>query len=115
LSAFAAFVGGSYHGFRPLLSDSVVRGLWNITIFSIGASTAFIVSAVVISGIKRHNMSARLLRIGIVTTLAGFGIQQTGIQLTPWFNHNDIFHLTQIVAMYLIFKAALIIRRDRPL
>jgi hypothetical protein len=115
LCAFAAFTGGSYHGFRPWLSDSAVRALWNVTIFSIGASTAFIISAVAISGIRRRDKSARMLLIGILTTLAGFGVQQTSIQMTSWFNHNDIFHVTQIVAMYFVFKAALVIRRDRPL
>jgi hypothetical protein len=42
----------------------------------------------------------------VVVTLAGFAIQQTNIQLTDNFNHNDIYHVMQIVALYLFFRGA---------
>ena len=106
VSAIAAFVGGTYHGFKPALDDSALRSLWNITIYSIGASGAFMVSGVLTSSISRHHKATRWLLLGVVVTLAGFAIQQTNIQLTDNFNHNDIYHLMQIGALYLFFKGA---------
>ena len=106
VSAVAAFVGGTFHGFKPALDDSVLRSLWNITIYSIGASGAFMVSGVLTSSIGRHHKSTRWLLLGVVVTLAGFAIQQTNIQLADNFNHNDIYHVMQIGALYLFFRGA---------
>jgi MFS family permease len=106
VSAIAAFVGGTYHGFKPALEDSSLRSLWNITIYSIGASGAFMVSGVLTSSIGRHHKSTRWLLLGVIVTLAGFAIQQTNIQLTDNFNHNDIYHVMQIGALYLFFRGA---------
>jgi hypothetical protein len=106
ISAIAAFVGGTYHGFKPALDDSALRSLWNITIYSIGASGAFMVSGALTSSLGRHHKSTRWLLLGVAVTLAGFAIQQTNIQLSDNFNHNDIYHVMQIGALYLFFKGA---------
>ena len=106
VSAFAALTGGTYHGFKPALDDSVLRSLWNITIYSIGASGAFMVSGALTSSLSRHHKSTRWLLMGVVVTLAGFAIQQSSIQLTDNFNHNDIYHVIQIGALYLFFRGA---------
>jgi hypothetical protein len=102
----AAFVGGTYHGFALDLSASALRALWNITIYSIGASGAFMVSGVLASSIRKDDESRKWLVAGIVLTLAGFAIQLTGFRSHQNFNHNDAYHLIQIGALYLFFRGA---------
>jgi hypothetical protein len=38
--------------------------------------------------------------------VTGLAIQMSGFGLHRDFNHNDIFHVIQIVAMFLFFKGA---------
>jgi len=100
-SAAAAFIGGTFHALIGQVDESLLRSLWNVTIFSIGASGAFMVSGVLVSSIGRHHKSREWLLRGIWITLAGFLIQQTSIPL-----HNDIFHCTQIIALYFFFRGS---------
>ena len=100
-SAVAAFVGGTFHALKFQVAASVLNMLWNITVASISASGAFMVSGVMVSSIHRHHKSRPWLWGGIWVTSVGFVIQQTTVPL-----HNDIFHCTQIVALYLFFSGA---------
>lgn len=108
-SAVAAFVGGTYHALKLQVDESVLRSLWNVTIYSIGASGAFMVSGVLVSSVGRYHKSTKWLLRGLWITLAGFVIQQSPVPL-----HNDIFHCTQIVALYFFFSGARLLE-DRVL
>jgi len=50
---------------------------------------------------------------GIAVTLIGAIIQATGFRHNADFNHNDAYHVIQIVGLYFLFKAASRLR-DRP-
>jgi hypothetical protein len=50
---------------------------------------------------------------GIAVTLIGALVQQTGFRHHADFNHNDAYHVIQLVALYLFFKGASRLR-DRP-
>ncbi|HYR87207.1 MAG TPA: hypothetical protein VE422_24205 [Terriglobia bacterium] len=102
----AAFIGGTYHGFPLYVSPSGLRELWNITIYSIGASGAFMVSGVLASSIRKDDESRAWLLSGIVMTMAGFAIQLTGFRSHQDFNHNDAYHMIQIAGLYLFFRGA---------
>jgi len=108
-SAGAAFVGGTFHALKFQIADSVLKMLWNITVASISASVAFMVSGVMVSSIHRHHKSRPWLWAGIGVTLAGFLIQQTTMPL-----HNDIFHCLQILALYLFFSGARLLEDRVP-
>ena len=108
-SAIAAFVGGTYHGLKLTVDESVLRSLWNVTIYSIGVSGGFMVSGVLASSIGWEHKSTKWLSRGLGVTLAAFAIQQSGISL-----HNDIFHVLQIVALYFFFNGARLLK-DRVL
>ena len=110
VTAVAAFVGGTFHALTLQASDALLNALWNVTIYSIGASGAFMVSGVLVSSIHQNHKSKPWLLGGAGVTLAGFLIQQSGIPL-----HNDIFHFTQIAALYLFFNGARLLEdRVRP-
>ena len=73
---------------------------------SIGVSSAFIISGVMASSIKKADESRVWLRRGLYLTLGGFALQMTGFRHGADFNHNDAFHIIQIVALYLFFRGA---------
>ena len=110
ISGIAALVGGTYHGFAVQLGDSLRGSLWNVTIYSIGASAGFMISGVLASSIPRDDESARWLVTGVILTLVGFAIQQSSIRLLANFNHNDIYHVVQIGALCLLFRGARLLR-----
>ncbi|HVR36293.1 MAG TPA: hypothetical protein VMS21_10640 [Methylomirabilota bacterium] len=48
----------------------------------------------------------RRLAAGIILFALGGSIQAFGLSPHPWFNHNDLFHLIQILANTCLFLAA---------
>jgi hypothetical protein len=83
--------------------------LWNLTIASMGAAGAFMGSGVMVSAIHRYHKSRPWLWGGVLVTTVGFLIQQTRMPL-----HNDIFHCTQILALYLFFSGARLLEDRVP-
>lgn len=53
-----------------------------------------------------NEQSVEYLIIGIVIAFIAAGIQQGGFKLHTHFNHNDIYHVIQMVALYYFFLAA---------
>ena len=111
--AIAALAGGAYHGFALHLDASAVRALWNVTTVAIGMSAGFMISGVVASSIRKGDESRVWLIRGLLLTLAGFMVQQTGFRFGLHFNHNDIFHVMQMGALYLFFKGARLLKDPR--
>lgn len=106
IEAAAAAAGGTFHGFTPYISESTRRGLWNLTMGLIGFGGGFMVSGSLAAAIKRGNESARWMLAGLLVTLLGFAIQQTGINIHKDFNHNDLFHCVVMGALYLFYRGA---------
>lgn len=48
--------------------------------------------------------AARPLAVGIVLTFAGAAIQASGLSLHPSFNHNDLFHVVQMAAVWFLYR-----------
>lgn len=44
---------------------------------------------------------------GIGLAVAGAGIQQSGFTIHRHFNHNDLYHLVQIAALWMLYRGAL--------
>jgi len=42
----------------------------------------------------------------IAVTIAGLAVQQSEFPRGMFLNHNDIYHLIQLVALYLLFRCA---------
>jgi hypothetical protein len=108
-SAAAAFMGGTFHALKFQVPAGVLSMLWNLTIAAIGAGGAFMGSGVMVSAIHRHHESRPWLWGGVLVTAAGALIQQTKLSL-----HNDIFHCTQILALYLFFSGARLLEDRLP-
>jgi hypothetical protein len=104
--AAAGLTGGSFHGFRLMMSDSAHRSLWNITCILIGASTGFMISGAMTGPLSRYGKNTRWHAAGLAFSVGGLVIQQGHVSLHPSFNHNDLFHCVQIVALFCFFRGA---------
>ncbi|MDH4072450.1 MAG: hypothetical protein OEV41_05030 [Gammaproteobacteria bacterium] len=56
--------------------------------------------------------SARWLIGGVLVTLAGAAIQQSGFTIHRHFNNNDLYHVIQIVGLYLLYRGARLLGRS---
>jgi hypothetical protein len=109
--ALSGFAGGSYHGFAAAVQTATRQSLWNLTLLSIGATLAFLASAIHAADVRREN--GQWIVAGVVIGVAGLGVQMTGFRAHQTWNHNDIFHVIQMVAMYLFFRGTRRLK-DRP-
>lgn len=48
--------------------------------------------------------------IAVLVSFAAAGIQRSGFSPHKHFNHNDLYHVIQMFAMYLFYKGAMILR-----
>jgi len=104
-AAAAAAAGGTYHGFVNYFSAPAHRLLWSLTVVLISASVVFATSG----GLVQSNVTngqKRWLHAGILLTLFGVAIQRSNLSLAAQFNHNDVYHCIQTVAICLLFKGA---------
>ena len=104
--AAAGLTGGSFHGFRLMMSESAHRSLWNVTLLLIGASAGFMISGALTGPLSRYGRNTRWHAAGLAVSIAGLIIQQGHFSLHPSFNHNDLFHCVQIVALWCFFRGA---------
>jgi hypothetical protein len=109
-SALAAAFGGTYHGFAAHLEAGTLDGLWNLTIFAMGACGAFIVAGVHAASFKWSDETVKWLVYGVAVTALGGAVQQARFPRGPHFNHNDAYHLIQIVGLYFLFRFSRTVR-----
>ena len=53
---------------------------------------------------QRKNSSAWWIIAGILLSFLAAGVQASGLTLHEYFNHNDFFHVLQMVATYWLFR-----------
>jgi Family of unknown function (DUF6962) len=102
--AVSGFAGGTFHGFATVFESATRQSLWNLTLLAIGATIAFLASAIHAADVYREN--GKWIVAGVVIGVAGLGVQATGFRAHQDWNHNDVFHIFQIVAIYLFFKGS---------
>lgn len=54
--------------------------------------------------IKTRLPGPLLIVAGVITTMAGAAVQQSGFALHLHLNHNDLYHLIQVVALILFYR-----------
>jgi Kef-type K+ transport system membrane component KefB len=112
-SGVAAASGGTYHGFAKYLDAGSSRSLWNLTVYLMGATAAFVTAGIHSAHIRREDGTVQWLAAAILVTILGLAVQQSGFPRYPNFNHNDAYHLIQIVGLYFLYRCGLTLR-DRP-
>jgi len=162
MTATAAFVGGSYHGFVEMLAPDTGQLLWQLTLMATGIGSAALLASAVMAGtdgMLRNALIAAVLvklavylwwmasRTAFIFVIADYGSALLGVVLLAWlarptdltpaaawiaggvavsvvaaaiqalrlaphpsFNHNDLFHVVQIAALYLLYRGGLLLR-----
>ncbi|MGE0744827.1 MAG: hypothetical protein AB7K86_06245 [Rhodospirillales bacterium] len=66
--------------------------------------------------VKLRSRSGEWMIAGALTSFAAAGLQMSEVSLHQHFNHNDLYHVVQMVALYLFYRGARIMadRNDRP-
>ena len=106
-TAAAAATGGTFHGFQPFFKDTTTAALWNLTVFLIGLSAAFMISGTRVAVVSQEGK--RWLILGATLSLLGLVVQQSGIVLYRNLNHNDIYHLIQLGGLYFLYRGAVLL------
>ena len=102
--AIAALLGGTFHGFRVQLAGKG-KGIWEFTLILIGASAAFMIAGAIVSSVSRGELEyVKWIRRGLIVSAVGFAVQKSGFGFHQHFNHNDIYHVIQIVGFWCLYE-----------
>jgi len=75
-------------------------------IYNYGVTFAVILVIQISSGIVRKRSSAGWIVAGVLVTCVASVIQQSGFALHPSFNHNDLYHVIQMVGLSLLYRGS---------
>jgi hypothetical protein len=100
------------------LAKSVVFALWAVAAptFLVGMidyGTALLGSAIAWSFAPFNRKARAALSLGFLVTLAASLIQALRISPHPLFNHNDLYHVVQMLGLWLLYLGAVELK-DRP-
>lgn len=74
-------------------------------------STFVIIIVLQVSALIRYRAeSAKWILSGVAVSLLSAGIQRSGFDLHVHFNHNDLYHVVQIVGLYLFYRGASVLQ-----
>ena len=108
----AAFIGSTR---RTLLMAAVVKlvaySAWMLThdafayvIGEYGSTLLLVLGLLAANRIRGEGRHRAYLAGGILVSIAAAGIQQSGVRLHPHFNHNDLMHVVQMGAVWLLYQ-----------
>lgn len=55
---------------------------------------------------RNHDQAAAWIAVGVVTSFAGAAVQAAGLAPHPHFNHNDLYHVIQMVGTWMLYRGA---------
>jgi hypothetical protein len=124
VAAFAV-VGGAIGG-SPLVAQAkrsalfaiggayAIYGVWVIgtpqfvyAIAAYGAALGVLV-AFQLAAWQEQRTSARWLLWGVLVSTLAAAVQQSGFALHEHFNHNDLYHVIQAVAIWMLYRGAIV-------
>jgi hypothetical protein len=116
VTAVAALAGGTAHGFRLYLGEGNWSIVWRITVWSLGAGTVLLLVAGVRSALRPENdvqaerkAGGSWLKRGLVVSAIGVALWVGKVSPHPQFNHNDLYHVVQLVGLYCFYRGALLL------
>ncbi|MDX2253750.1 MAG: hypothetical protein NW202_15775 [Nitrospira sp.] len=75
-------------------------------IYNYGMTLAVVLLVQIYQGVVRNAPSAGWIVAGILVSFLAALVQQSGLALHPSFNHNDLYHVVQMVGMVLLYRGA---------
>jgi hypothetical protein len=79
-------------------------------IYNYGMTLAVILLVQIYQGVVRNAPSAGWIVAGILLSFLAALVQQSGLALHPSFNHNDLYHVVQMVGMVLLYRGAALLQ-----
>ncbi len=125
-TSVTAMLAGTFYHLLPLeyadilrwtvLGLSIVYAAWiwrdyrfrNVIVFY-SVSMAFILGAMGLSYVSTGSPGAKLIAAGILISFAAAAVQRSGFKLARHFNHNDIYHVIQLIGLYFFYRGALLL------
>lgn len=74
-----------------------------VAVIDYGTAMLF-VAALQLRDLKRAGLRARLILAGLLVSIAGATVQASGFTIHRHFNHNDLYHVIQLLATYLLYR-----------
>ena len=113
VTAIAALLGGTAHGFRVPLGDHWQR-VWDLTLWSIAIGSVLLIAAGVRSAVRRDAASdaarqegIRWLKGAIAVSLVALLVLVAKLSLYQHVNQNDIYHVIQMGGLYCLYRGAM--------
>lgn len=72
-----------------------------------GGSMALVLVLQILQITRRRDKNIYWIMLGIGASFLAAGVQQSGMTLHPAFNHNDLYHVIQMGAFYLLYRGGL--------
>ena len=99
-----------------LLGLSILYAAWiwrayqfrNVIVFY-SICMAFVLGAMGLSYVSTGSEGAKLIAVGILISFAAAAVQRSGFKIARHFNHNDIYHVIQLVGLYFFYRGALLL------
>jgi 4-amino-4-deoxy-L-arabinose transferase-like glycosyltransferase len=111
-AAVAGTAGGTFH-FLDSRNQDARQPLWTLVIVSMGAFGAFVTAGIHAAYVQRKDGTIRWLVAGMAVTLIGAAVQRLRLPQSASIDQNGLYHLIQIVGLYLFYRCALTVH-DRP-
>lgn len=112
--------------FLPLVAivKFILFASWMIThdafvhvIADYGTTLVLLAGVQIVAWMRRRAPSAPWILGSIGVSVLGALVQQSGVALHRHFNHNDLYHVIQLVALWLLYRGGLLLTKratDRP-
>ena len=99
-----------------VLGLSIIYAAWiwrdyrfrNVVVFY-SICMAFVLGAMALSYVSTGSPGAKLIAVGILISFGAAAVQRSGFKLARHFNHNDIYHLIQLIGLYFFYRGALLL------
>ncbi len=111
MAAWASFAGGTSHGFRPQMGEWVWGHVWSFTVFAIVTAFVLLIAGGVRSAMspmvvnpERRRSGRRWLLVGFGATAVGLTLMVQKVSFHQHFNHNDLYHVVQMVGLYGVYR-----------
>jgi hypothetical protein len=99
-----------------VLGLSIIYAAWiwrdyrfqNVIVFY-SICMAFVLGAMALSYVSTGSPGAKLIVVGILISFGAAAVQRSGFKLARHFNHNDIYHVIQLVGLYFFYRGALLL------
>lgn len=89
--------------FGAFLAFTALRTDFRYVVYDYGVTLAGLL-LLALHLLRRGRPGAGWILTGVAASLAGAAVQRTGLDLSPAFNHNDLFHVVQAAGLCLYYR-----------